>query len=117
MTEPLSSSLTADLALFVAGVSDRATFLVSPAGAITYWNAGAENVFGYPAGADRRLQAARWGRDRGAPDHARRRVGRPRRPVDGHGSPELTEAALASGFHAVLDKPLRQHELVGALGR
>jgi FixJ family two-component response regulator len=37
--------------------------------------------------------------------------------LTGHGSPELPEAALASGFDAVLDKPLRQHELVGALGR
>lgn len=51
MTEPLSPSLTADLALFVASVSDRATFLVSPTGAITYWNTGAESVFGYPADA------------------------------------------------------------------
>jgi CheY-like chemotaxis protein len=30
-------------------------------------------------------------------------------------SPTLTEAAHATGFDAVLEKPLRQHELVGAL--
>lgn len=30
-------------------------------------------------------------------------------------SPMLIDSALASGFDAVLEKPLRQHELVGAL--
>ncbi len=35
--------------------------------------------------------------------------------LTGHGSPDLRARALASGFAAVLDKPLRQHELVGAL--
>jgi CheY-like chemotaxis protein len=30
-------------------------------------------------------------------------------------SPALTESARATGFDAVLEKPLRQHELVGAL--
>jgi CheY-like chemotaxis protein len=30
-------------------------------------------------------------------------------------SPTLEEAARAAGFDAVLEKPLRQHELIGAL--
>ena len=30
-------------------------------------------------------------------------------------SPTLTEAARAAGFDAVLEKPLRQHDLIGAL--
>lgn len=37
--------------------------------------------------------------------------------VTGHPSAGLKDAALASGFDAVLEKPIRQYELLGALGR
>ena len=37
--------------------------------------------------------------------------------VTGHPSAGLKDAALASGFDAVLEKPFRQHELIGALSR
>ncbi|GEM70864.1 MULTISPECIES: response regulator [Sphingomonadaceae] len=37
--------------------------------------------------------------------------------VTGHPSAGLKDAALASGFNAVLEKPLRRHELLGALSR
>ncbi|MEI9928825.1 MAG: response regulator [Sphingomonas sp.] len=35
--------------------------------------------------------------------------------ITGHGSPALTEAAHAAGFDVILDKPLRQHELLSAI--
>lgn len=35
--------------------------------------------------------------------------------ITGFPSPTLIDCALASGFDAVLEKPVRQHELVGAL--
>ena len=35
--------------------------------------------------------------------------------ITGFPSPTLTDSAIASGFDAVLEKPLRQYELVGAL--
>ena len=35
--------------------------------------------------------------------------------ITGFPTPTLIDCALASGFDAVLEKPLRQHELVGAL--
>lgn len=37
--------------------------------------------------------------------------------ITGHPSPPLKRAALRSGYDAVLEKPLRQHELLGLLGR
>ncbi|MFE8107703.1 response regulator [Sphingomonas melonis] len=37
--------------------------------------------------------------------------------ITGHPSPPLKYAALQSGYDAVLEKPLRQHELLGLLGR
>jgi FixJ family two-component response regulator len=37
--------------------------------------------------------------------------------ITGHAGAGLKDAALASGFYAVLEKPVRQHELVGAIGR
>lgn len=37
--------------------------------------------------------------------------------ITGHPSPGLTHDALANGYEAVLEKPLRQHELVNILVR
>lgn len=51
MMEPALSampeSVAENLALFVANVTDRALFLTACDGSISYWNAGAQLVFGY----------------------------------------------------------------------
>lgn len=44
VTTPAATS--DDVALFVASVTDRALILTTPDGAITYWNVGAERLFG-----------------------------------------------------------------------
>jgi FixJ family two-component response regulator len=36
--------------------------------------------------------------------------------ITGYPSASLTDAAIAGGFDAVLEKPLRQHELIALLG-
>lgn len=49
VTTPAANS--DDVALFVASVTDRAVILTTPDGTITYWNIGAERLFGASAAA------------------------------------------------------------------